>query len=91
MTEAVFEHVIRLVDQLTNDERQRVVRHIQARLAAEPFTHAMRKAYIEQRKAEGATSEPLLGKFAERPVELSLEDLEASIREFSTEWMAELD
>jgi hypothetical protein len=91
MSTATFEQVVRLADQLSLDERVALVQYLQATLppqASTPVTRELLLAELEQLRAAGAFDgvESLRNKFADPPLELSDDELRASIREFSKEW-----
>jgi hypothetical protein len=87
-----YEDVLELAKQLKPEEQTALIEYLRARQTGQ-VTREMLLAEFERRKAAGLfeNAESLYGKFAEPYVELSEEELEATIREASTEWEKELD
>lgn len=93
MSSPIYEQVIHLINQLNRTERQQVVRYIQADPTAPTFTYEDLQAYFERRRAEGASFESLMNKYAKPEGEDDMSDaeLDALLHEVATEWEAELD
>jgi hypothetical protein len=81
-----------MAEQLNRAEQAALVERLQSRLSGRVTREAL-LAEFERRKEARVfqDAESLYGKYAEPSVDLSAEELEASIREFSTEWEKELD
>ncbi len=96
MGTVTLEQVVRLAEQLDAHDRAVLVRRLQATLLPEGgsgVTRDMLLAEHQHLRTAGAFErvESLRNKYAEPPLDVSDDDLRASIREFSTEWEQDLD
>src|SRR5690242_16665719 len=87
-----YEDVLVLAKQLKPEEQIALIEYLRARQTGQ-VTREMLLAEFERRKAAGLfeNAESLYGKYAEPRVDISEAELEATIREASTEWEKELD
>lgn len=91
-----LEQVVRLAEQLNASERAVLIQRLQATLLpsrSSRVTREMLLAELEQLRAAGAFDgvESLRNKYADPPLELSDEELCASIHELSQGWEQDLD
>lgn len=95
MNAVTLEQVLRLAEQLNAEDRAALLQHLQAMLLPEsdsPPTRETLLAEFEQLRAIGAfdTARSLRNQYAEPPLELSDEELRASIHDLSTQWEQDL-
>ncbi len=96
MSDVTFEQVLEMAEQLTAEERARLVEWLQAKIPRKftgQVTREMLLAEHERLKAAGAFEnvESLYGKFANPEVDISEEELNAYLHEIGTEWEKEMD
>ncbi len=87
MGAVTLEQIVRLAEQLTVRERTALIQRLQATLPNR-ITRETLLAELEQLKAEGAFEgvESLRNKYADPLLELTDDELRASLQEFSNEW-----
>jgi hypothetical protein len=87
-----YEYVLQLAKKLKPEEQTALIEQLRAQQRGQITREAL-LAEFERRKAAGAfvDAEDLYGKYANPAVDISEEELEATIREASTEWEKELD
>lgn len=96
MSDVTFEQVLEMAEQLTAEERARLIERLQAKIPRKftgQVTREMLLAEHERLVAAGAFEnvESLYGKFANPEVEISEEELNAYLHEIGTEWEKEMD
>lgn len=96
MADVTFEQVLELAEQLTSEERARLVERLQATLPLQqtgPVTREQLLAEFERKKAAGAFDnlESLRGKYANPDLDVSEEELNAYLHQIRTEWEKEID
>jgi hypothetical protein len=99
MSNIIFEQVVRLVDQLSIEERRRLVEHIQEEtpFVRQPRAHVTRESLLAEharRKADGAFEnvESLRNKFSSSALDnVTDEEIHEYLRQASTEWEEEID
>lgn len=94
MGTVTFEQVIRLARQLSINERAVLIRYLQATLPPQHrVTRESLQAELEQRRAAGLFEhvDSLRNKYADPPLDLSDDELRASIHQLSKEWEQDLD
>lgn len=96
MADITLEDVVKLVDQLNFDERTALMAHLRATIPfidEPPVTREKLLEEHERLRAEGAfdNATSLRNKYASPDFDLSFEELEAGIREFSNQWEEDID
>ena len=104
MSDVNYEDVVRLADQLPDNQQTRLIAHLNAKRSARAESQDDRHdsgptreeliAELASLRAEGAFEnvESLYGRFANpNAAEMSAEDLHAQLRGISSEWEQELD
>jgi hypothetical protein len=96
MAGVTFEEVLEMAEQLTAEERARLVKELQAKIPRKftgRVTREMLLAEHERLKAAGAFEnvESLYGKYFNPNVDISAEELDAYLHEIGTEWEKEMD
>lgn len=96
MSGTTLEQVMRLADHLSPADRVALMRHLQTTTSlpeSQRITREMILAEHQRRVAAGAFTHPqsLANRYATPGFDLSDEELQAGIREFSSEWEQELD
>jgi hypothetical protein len=96
MSAVLYDEVLRLARQLSADERAALIQQLQATLP-EPesgrVTRDMMIVELEHLRATGAFEnvESLRNKYADPPLTLSDEELNASLHEIASEWEEDID
>jgi hypothetical protein len=92
MLNTSYKQILELVRQLKPEEKTALVEELRAEQSGR-VTREMLLAEFERRKAAGADRHDSLffGKYAYPPIELSSEELAATLKEVATEWEKELD
>ena len=87
-----YEEVLELAKQLKPEEQAALIETLRARTTGR-VTREMLLAEFERRKAAGDTGNDTLyfGKYANPKVNISTEELEATLHEAATEWEKEID
>ena len=95
MSQDTFRQIIRLTEQLSASERAALIQHLQDQSndrVNEGITLKEIEREHERRRAAGEFAETisLMGKYARPGLDLSFDNLQASINEAATEWEQEL-
>jgi hypothetical protein len=87
-----YEYVLQLAKQLKPEEQNALIEQLRAQQRGQITREAL-LAEFERRKAAGAfeRAEDLYGKYANPAVDISVEELEATLREIGTEWKKQFD
>jgi hypothetical protein len=96
MSELSLSQVMLLADQLNREEQSMLLEHLQIQLELSSSPHLSREAIIAETirlKQVGAfeKSVDLSNRWARPGLDLSLEELDKGISEFSNEWQDELN
>jgi len=96
MADMSFEEVLEKAEQLTSEERLRLVKELQAKLPP-PLDYGITReqlaAEMDELRASGAfeKAESLYGKFSNPKVDVSDEEVNEYLHEIGTEWEEEMD
>lgn len=88
-----YEYVLELAKQLKPAEQTALIENLKAAQSGQ-ITRELLLAEFERRKASGAFDRPndlYFGKYANLDLDISAEELEATIHEAATAWEEELD
>jgi acetolactate synthase small subunit len=96
MTDMTFEQVYEMAEQLTVEEKTLLVEKLQAELVS-PLAHTITREDLlmemEELRASGAFNnvESLYGKYANQNVDVSEEEMTATLREIRDQWKEDLE